>query len=456
MPPVMQITVFGLWHLGCVTAACTAAAGNRAFGLDLDAQVIAELRAGKPPITEPGLAELIEQQVKAGQLIFTTDPAEALGMAEVLWITFDTPVNERDEADVAFVRERLEQIAPHIRPGTIVLVSSQVPVGFTRELARSDWGRGLHFAYSPENLRLGKAIEVFRNAERVILGTSDDTIRPKLADLFSPFTNRIEWMSLESAEMSKHAINAFLATSVTFANELARLCEVVGADAKEVERGLKSEGRIGPKAYLSPGSAFSGGTLARDLRFLTQFGRQFDVRTPMLDGVLAGNEAHQSWTRDRVGRMLQGIARPVVAVLGLTYKPGTDTLRRSASIDLCRWMRAQNYLVQAHDPAVHALPAELRDVIHLRATAHDALTGADLAVIATEWPEYRNLAPQDFRGVMRRAAVIDPNWLLFANLKDARDIHYLSTGRDSARLDLLQREGPAGSQPVSKRLDNPR
>lgn len=427
----MRVTVFGLWHLGCVTAACTADAGNRVIGLDLDARVVSGLRGGKPPIGEPGLAELIAREAKAGRLSFTSDPGEALGEVEVLWVTFDTPVNERDEADVDFVRNRLQQVGPIIRPGTIVLISSQVPVGFTRELARSDWGRDLRFAYSPENLRLGKAIEVFRNPERVIVGTSDDSIRPMLSELFAPFSTRIEWMGLESAEMTKHAINAFLATSVTFANELARLCQVVGADAKEVERGLKSEGRIGPKAYLSPGAAFSGGTLARDLRFLTAFGRRHSVATPLLDGVLASNEGHKSWTRDQVVRLLDGIERPVVAVLGLTYKPGTDTLRRSASIDLCRWMNQQGYAVKAHDPAVRELPDELRAEIELFREPRAALSGSDLVVIATEWPEYRGLGAHDFLATMRRPAVIDPNWFLAGALRDAQEIRYIATGRDS-------------------------
>ncbi|HEY2584613.1 MAG TPA: nucleotide sugar dehydrogenase [Tepidisphaeraceae bacterium] len=425
----MNVTVFGIWHLGCVTAACTASADNRVIGLDFDQQVVADLRAGRPPISEPGLTDLIASEAKAGRLSFTTDAAEALRDTDVLWVTFDTPVNERDEADVEFVRRQLELIRPHVRPNTIVLISSQVPVGFTRRQ------RGLtpFLAYSPENLRLGKAIEVFRNPERVILGVSDESIKPKLAELFRPFGNRIEWMSIESAEMTKHAINAFLATSVTFANELARLCEVVGADAKEVERGLKSEGRIGPKAYLSPGGAFAGGTLARDLRFLTQFGKQFGVETPLFDGVIAGNERHKTWTRDKVRQMLQGVAGPVVAVLGLTYKPGTDTLRRSTSVELCRWMRGQGCVVKAHDPAIRELPEDLRPVISLSPSAPNALKGADLAVLATEWPDYRTLTAQDFLSAMRRPAVIDPNWFLAGVLGNERKIHYVTTGRDSAK-----------------------
>jgi len=428
----MNVTVFGLWHLGCVTAACVAAAGNRVVGLDLDRRTIDDLRAGKPPIAEPGLTELIGAESNAGRLSFMIDAAHAVGEAEVLWVTFDTPVNERDEADVDFVRRQLDQVGPHLRPGTIVLISSQVPAGFTRDLSRAPWAGKIHFAYSPENLRLGKAIDVFRHPERVILGVSDESIKPKLGDLFSPFSSRIEWMSIESAEMTKHAINAFLATSVTFANELARLCEAVGADAKEVERGLKSEGRIGPKAYLSPGGAFAGGTLARDLQFLTQFGRKFGVDTPLFNGVIAGNERHKDWTRDKVRQMLRGIEKPAVAVLGLTYKPGTDTLRRSTSVELCQWMHERGHRIKAHDPAIKELPEDLRPVITLAATPREALSGADLAVVATEWPDFRNLSAHDFVVAMRRPAVIDPNWFLAGVLSEETKVHYVTTGRDRA------------------------
>lgn len=426
----MNVTVLGLWHLGCVTAACVSAAGNRVCGLDFDKATIEGLCAGKPPIAEPGLTELIAAEMKAGQLSFTSDLAQAVNEAEVVWVAFDTPVNDRDEADVEFVRRQLDRVGPHLRPGTIVLISSQVPAGFTQELRRAPWAGQLRFAYSPENLRLGKAIEVFRHPERVILGVSDESIKPKLSELFSPFSNRIEWMSIESAEMTKHAINAFLATSVTFANELARLCEAVGANAKEVERGLKSEGRIGPKAYLSPGGAFAGGTLARDLRFLTQFGRKFGVDTPLFDGVIAGNERHKDWTRDKVRQMLHGVRDATVAVLGLTYKPGTDTLRRSTSVELCQWMHGRGYRIQAYDPAVTQLPDDLRPVIALSASAAEALKNADLAVVATEWPEFRMLAADNFVSAMRRPAVIDPNWFLAGVLAEDRRVHYVTTGRD--------------------------
>jgi UDPglucose 6-dehydrogenase len=428
----MHVAVYGLWHLGCVTAACLARGGHQVAGLDADAKTIADLQRGQPPLHEPGLPELIAAGLASKYLSFHTQPAEALERADVLWVTFDTPVNDQDEADVAFVRARLEDVADALKPGTLVLISSQVPVGFTRALRR-DWAaRVLRFAYSPENLRLGKAIDVFCNPERVVLGIEDEGDRPRLTELFAPFCARLEWMSVESAEMTKHALNAFLATSVTFINELARLCEEVGADAKEVERGLKSEGRIGPRAYLSPGAAFAGGTLARDLRFLVRRGLDVDVKTPLLQGVLTSNEVHKNWVREHVDRLLTGIAQPVVAVLGLTYKPGTSTLRRSSAVELCRWLHDQGVRVRGHDPAVFALPPELSRVLELTPGPLDALNGAHLAIIATEWPSFRSLRAMDVNARMRRPRVIDPNHFLADVLGSDPRIHYFATGKRAA------------------------
>jgi len=425
----VQVVVFGLWHLGCVTSACLAAAGKNVTGLDLESELVSRLNAGQPPIEEPGLTQLIAEGRATGRLAFSADPGRALADADVVWVTFDTPVNERDEADVAHVRSRLEQLRPHLRPNTLVIVSSQVPVGFTRALAR-DWaGLGVSFAYSPENLRLGKAIAVFQSPERVVVGLSDERDRARIEELFQPYATRMEWMSIESAEMTKHAINAFLATSVSFINELARLCEKVGADAREVERGLKSEGRIGPKAYLSPGPAFAGGTLARDLRFLSHFGQELGVATPLFDGVLASNDSHKLWLRDKIASLLVGVTDPVVAVLGLTYKPGTNTLRRSASVELCHWLHERGIRVQAHDPSLPALPAELASLIVACDTAEAAVAGADIVVVATEWPEFRRLDPAVLVSSMRHARVVDQSWFLSRELSNVPRLRYYAPGR---------------------------
>ena len=267
------------------------------------------------------------------------------------------------------------------------------------------------FSYSPENLRLGKAISVFTQPDRVVIGTRTETSRRVFAEMLAPFTDHIEWMSVESAEMTKHALNAFLATSVTFINEIAAICEHVGADAKEVERGLKSESRIGPKAYLGPGGAFAGGTLARDIAFLTQLGRQNDLPIHLVPAVRASNDAHKNWPRRRLVELLVDLKGKRIAIWGLTYKAGTDTLRRSSAIELCQWLLEQDSQVQAHDPAVKKLPVQYAG-IQLCSSPLEAAREADALVIATEWPDYRSVAMPDIMAAMHFPIVLDANRFL--------------------------------------------
>ncbi|MGD1276746.1 MAG: nucleotide sugar dehydrogenase [Tepidisphaeraceae bacterium] len=424
----MRVVVYGLWHLGCVTAACSAAGGHRVTGLQLDPKLIADLNQGQPPIQEPQLNELIRQTLSNGSLRFTDDPRSALRDAELLWITFDTPVNRNDQADVEFLRRQLNDISEFIAPGALVLISSQVPVGFTASLEKQWKSRGIRLAYSPENLRLGKAIEAFQKPQRVIVGRRGAADEAPLAELFAPFSNNIQWMSIESAEMAKHALNAFLALSITFINEVARICENVGANAKEVERALKSEPRIGPKAYLGPGAAFAGGTLARDVRFLTDFGQRLGVNTSLLGAILVSNDAHKQWLIDRADGFLRDIKNPVAAVLGLVYKAGTDTLRRSAAVELCLELYRRGVQIRACDPSLEKLPDELGRSIQLFPTAAQALAGADVAIIATDWPQFLSLRGDDFLTAMRHPRVIDPNWILAQSLVDDDRLTYIAAG----------------------------
>jgi UDPglucose 6-dehydrogenase len=243
-------------------------------------------------------------------------------------------------------------------------------------------------------------------------------------------TDRIEWMSVESAEMTKHAINAFLATSVTFINELAELCELSGADAKDVERGLKSERRIGPSAYLSPGAAFAGGTLARDVMALKSVGARVGRRTWLLDGVDASNRAHRHWAQNRLEYELGSVAERVIAIWGLTYKPGTDTLRRSTSVELCRWLVQHGAAVRVHDPAVPSLPVELHEVTWCRSPI-DAANSAAALVVATEWPEYRAVDVEALAAAMPAGLVIDANRFLGKTLGHDQRFRLRSVGQVS-------------------------
>lgn len=424
----MKVCVLGLWHLGTVTAACLASAGHQVVGLDFDDDSVTKLQAGTPPLFEPGLEELVKSGLAQGKLRFTTDPAEAVPDAEILWCAYDTPVDDDDNAQVDWVVERVERVFPYLADGTLVLVSSQLPVGTTRQLElryREQYPAvQVTFGYSPENLRLGSAITVFTSPDRVVVGLRDEADRERVAALLRPFTERIEWMSVESAEMTKHALNAFLATSVTFANEIATLCERVGADAKEVERGLKSESRIGAKAYLAPGAAFAGGTLARDIRFLNNLGAE---QTPLLAGVRASNEHHKSWTQRKLLELFGDLKGKTIAVWGLTYKPGTDTLRRSSAVELCWWMLEQGASVKAHDPAVKTLPDDLK--VALCPSALEAVAGADALVLSTGWQDYREVSAEHVSTRAPHLIVIDVSRFLEKTLGSDARLRYITVGK---------------------------
>jgi UDPglucose 6-dehydrogenase len=272
-------------------------------------------------------------------------------------------------------------------------------------------------------------MDVFLRPDRVVVGVRSQADRARVEALFRPITDRLEWMSIESAEMTKHALNAFMATSVTFINEIASLCEAAGADAKEVERGLKTDARIGPRAYLSPGSAFSGGTLARDVTTLSRLGAGCGRPIALLSAVLESNEFHKGWASRKLETLFTALRGRRIAVWGLTYKPGTDTLRRSAAVELCRWLSLQGALVHAHDPAVGGLPVELAPVATLHPTPLAAVQGAAALVVATEWSDYRSISAEAVLSAMEVPVVIDPGRFLIGTLGSESKIRYITIGQ---------------------------
>jgi len=427
----MNVCVQGLWHLGTVTAACLASLGHSVTGLEFDRSSVDQLNGGVPPVFEPGLAELLKKGVESARLRFTADAGVALRNIEVLWIAYDTPVDANDNANVEYVVKQIEKVLGELPRGATVLISSQLPVGSVRRLEAIAEGRfpdkGIGFAYSPENLRLGKALEVFLKPDRIVAGVRSSRDKERLERLFSLITDRIEWMSVESAEMTKHAINAFLATSVTFANEIAVICERVGADAKEVERGLKTESRIGPKAYLSPGAAFAGGTLARDVAFLNKVGRAKHLKMPLLSSIRKSNDEHKHWVERRLTMLVPDLSGTRIALWGLTYKPGTDTLRRSTAVELCDWLLARGASVCVHDPMVKALPPAWEGKVVRADVPLDAIRGARALVITTEWPQYRDIAGSDIMRMAPGVAVFDPGRVLF-NFSQTPGLRYISVG----------------------------
>jgi UDPglucose 6-dehydrogenase len=428
----MKIAVLGLWHLGAVTAACAAAAGIRTIGIDDDVNRVACIARGEPPLFEPGLAELLRAGLGGGRLSVSTDPA-AVANADVAWVCYDTPVDDEDRADIAFVMRRVESIFDYLKDGAVVLVSAQLPVGSTRKLESSyaarHRGRNVAFACSPENLRLGQAIQVFQNPGRIVVGVRDERTKSVLEPLLHHFCDNSIWMSVESAEMVKHAINAFLATSITFTNEIASLCEQVGADAAEVEAGLRSEPRIGQRAYVRAGPSFAGGTLARDVNFLSGLAYQHAISLPVIDGVLASNRVHGQWAINQLRRLLEPLEGKTVAVLGLAYKPSTSALQRSTAVALIWALLQEGVNVRAFDPKVKALPENLAGKVTLANDAVSALFEADALVVATEWPEFRDLAGDEIASVMTGNIVLDAGRHLPGNLAAGTRLKLYSVGR---------------------------
>lgn len=423
----MKVAVLGLWHLGCVTAA-SCAQHFEVVGLDFDEANIARLQGGHAPLAEPGLDDALQAGLASGRLSFTSDIKKACADADLLWVTYDTPVDADDRADIGVVLAAVRRCVPALPKGALSLLSSQLPVGTCRQLETEFGAAGYRFAASPENLRLGKALEIFRKPDRVIAGYRDERAKEQLTKLFAPFTSEIVWMRPESAEMTKHAINSFLALSITFMNELSCLCERTGADAKEVERGLKSESRIGPKSYLSPGGAFAGGTLARDVVTCIALAEKMGEPLDIFPAIKRSNDRHRQWALRKLQQTFPRPPTEAIALLGLTYKPGTDTLRRSSAVELAQALHQLGFKVAAHDPSLSALPPELNFVT----LAPDVVTltrDAAALVVCTEWPAFRerNDWPA-LIGTMRSAVVVDATRFLAKPLDGIRPLTYLTVG----------------------------
>ena len=420
----MKVVVLGLWHLGCVTAACCARFVD-VVGLDFEEGTVHDLKAGKPPIFEPGLADLIQEGLASEHLSFEWDPAIALTGTDLLWVSYDTPVDDDDQPDVRPVLEGIDRSLPYLPDGAMVLISSQIPAGTCRQLEGRYPNR--RFAYSPENLRLGKAIELFLHQDRILLGTrrSDDAAR--LSELLRNFSMNLIHVRIESAEMIKHAINSFLALSITFMNEIARVCEHVDADAREVERGLKSEARIGPKAYLSPGGPFAGGTLARDVVTLDHLASRFGEELFLIPAIKTSNDQHKKWAIQKLREELGPLTGKRVAILGLTYKPNTDTLRRSLAIELCRSLVAERADLTAFDPVVAVMPGDLSK-IQITRRVSEAIKDADAAVVATEWPQLLEIDWQESVALMKQPIIVDANGFLLAKLSENPEVIYRTVG----------------------------
>jgi UDPglucose 6-dehydrogenase len=427
------VCIVGIWHQGAVAAACLADAGLTVIGVDLDADRVGRLKEGKAPLYEPGLDDLLAAGIKSGRLTFTTSIAEGLSRSKVVFLMIDTPVDEHDDVDLAPIWEAAGEIGRHLQPDSHILVTAQVPVGTCDEIARAirqaNPKASFGIAYSPENLRLGQAIELYRHPALPVIGSDDTQTLDRIESVLSVLNADWTRVGLRTAEMTKHALNAFLAMCVTFGNEIADISDELGADAEHVLKALRREQRVGPKAMILPGLGFSGGTLARDVRTLQRLGEAMGQKTALLDGVWAANELHNGLVVRQLQSLLGRLEGTKIGVLGLTYKVGTSTLRRSLAIDVCRKLVALGANVTAFDPK--ADPDELREYPEIKAAgrAEHVADGADAVVLMTPWPEFKGL---DFAGLatkMRKRILVDPSNFLDGGHLSEMGYTYVGVGR---------------------------
>jgi UDPglucose 6-dehydrogenase len=408
----MKVCVLGLWHLGSVISACIASKNHFVIGIDENLANIKNLNKNKAPIFEPGLNELIKKGLKSKNLIFTNDKKKA-NIAEILWVAFDTPVDANDTADVFSVEEQVKKIMPHLKKNVVILFSSQLPVGTIKKIQKYSEKKfpkkKFKFACSPENLRLGNALNIFLNPDRVIIGIDDQKTKRILSLLFKPITDKILWIKIASAEMAKHTINSFLATSIIFANEIASICEKVGANYLEVEKSIKSDNRVGQKAYLSAGKPIAGGTLLRDVNFLNDKRKKFNLLLPLLSSIIKSNNKHKKWVTKKLLREFKTLSNISITVWGLTYKPYTNSLRRSLSVELCNWLIKQNAKIHVYDPVVKNLPKHWDGKVNKYSNPLDSIKNSDVLIIGTFWPEFKKFTNKIKRIAKKKLIVIDPD-----------------------------------------------
>jgi UDPglucose 6-dehydrogenase len=410
----MKIAVIGTGYVGLVTGTGFSDFGNDVTCVDIDPNRIAMLKRGEIPIHEPGLPELVRRNAQLGRLHFSTDTAEAVAGAQVAFIAVGTPSDEDGSADLQYVVEAARQIGRALTQFTVVITKSTVPVGTADKVKAALASVAKHpfaVASNPEFLKEGDAVNDFLKPARVVVGADDPRAIEVLRDLYRGVlrtNDRIQVMDIRSAELTKYAANAMLATRISFMNELARLAEIVGADIEQVRRGIGSDPRIGAK-FLFAGAGFGGSCFPKDLRALIHTGREHDVALSVVEAVERTNERQKRILGERVVAHFGGsLAGKQVGVWGLAFKPETDDIRESPALTLVEQLRAAGATVVGYDPA--AMPnikAAIGDAITLVDEPYAAAQGADALVLVTEWHELRHPDLEKLRAIMRTPALFD-------------------------------------------------
>jgi|SRR5579871_1820333 len=435
----MRIAMVGTGYVGLVSAACLSEFGHHVACVDSDAGKISDINAGRVPIFEPGLEEMIGSNVKAQRLSFTCDLAAAVKDAEAIFIAVGTPSRRGDgHADLSFVFAAAEEISRSVVRPAVLVTKSTVPVGTSREIEkivrRSGAEFDFDFASNPEFLREGSAIEDFLRPDRVVVGCDTENARNVIREVYRPlYLNEtpILFTGRETAELIKYAANAFLATKITFINEMADLCEKVGGDVQDVARGIGLDGRIGSK-FLHAGPGFGGSCFPKDTVALVRTSQEAGAPARIVETVVAVNEARKREMARRIIGAFGGVDGKTVAVLGLTFKPNTDDMREAPSLAIIPVLRAEGAKVRAYDPEGGREAGKLLDV-DLCSDAYEAIRGADGVVILTEWNEFRALDLVRAKALLKRPLMIDLRNIYRPQQMAEAGFEYFSVGRPSDR-----------------------
>jgi UDPglucose 6-dehydrogenase len=439
----MHICVVGTGYVGLVTGACLADFGMSVTCVDNDGAKIAKLMNGEIPIYEPGLEALVEKNAKAGRLHFSTDLAPAVQNALAIFIAVGTPPKEDGSADLSYVVQVANSVADNLTGYKVVVTKSTVPIGTGHMVEkiiaeRTNGSHPFSVVSNPEFLREGSAIEDFMRPDRVVIGARDPQAVAIMKDIYSPLyliETPFVITNVESSELIKYASNAFLATKITFINEVADLCERLGADVHHVAKGMGLDKRIGPK-FLHPGPGYGGSCFPKDTQALTEIARGAGSPFEIVEAVVQVNERIKNGLIDRVRKAVgENLAGKVVAILGLSFKPETDDMRESASIPLTKALVAEGATVRAFDPeAMENAKQLLPRQVEYCSQSYETAEGADVLVILTEWNQFRSLDMARIRSLMRRPVVVDLRNVCQVDKMEELGIEYHGLGRAAKNL----------------------
>jgi UDPglucose 6-dehydrogenase len=431
----MRIAVVGTGYVGLVTGTCFAESGHTVVCLDVDEEKIAKLRAGGIPIYEPGLEELVKRNVKERRLSFTTSYAEAMKDVEVAFIAVGTPPGETGEADLSYVLAAAGEVGRHMTRPCVVVNKSTVPVGSAEKVAamlREVAKFPFDVVSNPEFLKEGAAIQDFMRPDRVVVGVASERAREVMSDLYRPFVRAeqpVLFMDLRSAELTKYAANAMLATRISFMNEMASLCERLGANVDEVRRGIGSDSRIG-HPFLFPGVGFGGSCFPKDVRAVMTMARFVGLDFDLLRAVERVNERQKRWLVEKATKHFGSLAGKTFGVWGLAFKPKTDDMREAPSLTVIEGLVGGGAHVKAHDPVAAEVASRLfQGRLDLAAEPYAAAEGADALFLVTEWNEFRQPDFERLRSIMRQPVLFDGRNVWDAAKARAAGFTYYGVGR---------------------------